>query len=341
MNRRPASVASRAARIWAPGATECLPQRRVGLHRLLQLPQALDGVPVAVLGRVLQPAEELLVDAAPDALDGLAELDRRRQLGEVQHPVDLPVPVVDVHGVLEQHRELHAAHLVGAVELALEVLEVAQHLRHQPVPPPVGEPLPVDRQHAVEVRADRGRVLRVLGDTRHVPRAVLAGAHPQVRVGRDGRGVEVAVDVLGQPVDGERRPEPAEHVVAGQPPATDVEVHRAERVRAVQVVVDPEEVLLLVGLPGHRELVLTQVLSQDRVVAAHHRFLPTAEPARPAHCARPPEHVGRPRSEQPSIIDEKLRAACGTVKKRRATPPPDGSPAPAPGCPATGTAGAS
>ena len=50
-------------------------------------------------------------------------------------------------------------------------------------------------------------------------------------IGRDGRRVDVAVDVLGQPVDRERRPEPAEHVVAAQPPAADVEEHRADRVR--------------------------------------------------------------------------------------------------------------
>ena len=67
--------------------------------------------------------------------------------------MDLPVAVVDVDRVLEERRELGERHAVGLVEARLEVLEVALHLRHQPVAPPVGEVLAVDRQDGVEVLA--------------------------------------------------------------------------------------------------------------------------------------------------------------------------------------------
>jgi hypothetical protein len=74
---------------------------------------------------------------------------------------------------------------------------------------------------------------------------------------------------FGQPVDGERRPEPTEHVVAAEPPAADVEEHRADRVRDVQVVVDPEEVLLDLGIPGHRERFVTEELAEDLLCRCH------------------------------------------------------------------------
>ena len=139
---------------------------------------------------------------------------------------------------------------VGGVEALFQEREVALHLRAQAVPPPVGEVAAVNRQHDVEIRAHRRREGRVARHPGAVAGAVLGPLDAQVRIGRDGRRVDVAVDVLGQPVDGERRPETAEHVVAAEPPAADVEEHRADRVRDVQVVVDPEEVLLDLGIPG-------------------------------------------------------------------------------------------
>ena len=142
------------------------------------------------------------------------------------------------------------------------------------VPPPVGEVPPVDRQDRVQVRAHRRSEGRVARDAGPVPGAVLGRIDAQVRVGRDGGRVDVAVDVLGQPVDRERRPEPAEHVIAAQPPAADVEEHRADRVRAVQVVVDPEEVLLDLGVPRDRERRVPEELAEDLLVCCHGLDLP-------------------------------------------------------------------
>ena len=159
------------------------------------------------------------------------------------------MPIVDVDRVLEEGRGLGQRHVAGGVEALLEVREVALHLGHEPVAPPVGEMLPVDRQDRVEIGAHLLGVHRITRDACLVARAVLGPLDVQVRIGRDGGRVHVAVDVLGQPIDRERRPEPAEHVVAAEPPAADVEEHRADRMRDVEVVVDPEEVLLDLRIP--------------------------------------------------------------------------------------------
>ena len=177
--------------------------------------------------------------------------------------------IVDVDRVLEQARRVGQVHLVGGVEARLEVGEVALHLGPQPVAPPVGEVAAVDGQDRVEVGAHRGGEGRVARDAGAVPGAVLGRVDAQVGVGRDGGRVDVAVDVLGQPVDRERGAEAAEHVVAAQPPAADVEEHRADRVRAVQVVVDPEEVLLDLGIPRHREGLVAEELAEDLLGRRH------------------------------------------------------------------------
>ena len=72
--------------------------------------------------------------------------------------MDLPVAIVDVDRVLEQHRHLGERHPVGGVEALLEEREVALHLGHEPVVPPVGEMLAIDRQDGVEVGAHVRRV---------------------------------------------------------------------------------------------------------------------------------------------------------------------------------------
>jgi len=58
-------------------------------------------------------------------------------------------------------------------------------------------------------------------------------------------------------------------VVAGEPPATDVEEHRTDRVGDVEVVVDPEKVLLDLGIPRHRERVVTEELAEDLLSRCH------------------------------------------------------------------------
>ena len=103
-------------------------QDGIGLGLLLHLPEGLDRVPVAVLGRVLEPAQELLVDLAVRLLHDRPQVERRGELGEVEHPVDLPVPVMDVDRILEQAGELRQVHLGRLVELVLQVLEVVLHL---------------------------------------------------------------------------------------------------------------------------------------------------------------------------------------------------------------------
>ena len=245
---------------------------------VLHPPQGLDRVPVAVRGRVLETAQQRLVDGAARPLHHRPQVERRGQLREVQHPVDLPVPIVDVDRVLEHAGDLGQRHAISGVELVLEVREVALHLGHQAVAPPVREVEAVDGQHRVEVGAHRTGERGVARDPGPVARAVLRAVDPQVGVGRDRRRVDVAVDVLGQPVDGERRAEPPEHVVAAQPPAADVEEHRAHGVGDVEVVVDPEQVPLGVRGPVHRERVVAEELAQDLLRRAHWLGPPTPAP---------------------------------------------------------------
>ncbi len=268
-----------------PPAAIARPQRRgddrgvVGRERGTQLgvvadlvlhpPEGLDRVPVPVGRRVLESSEQRLVDRAAGLLHDRPQVEGRRQLGEVEHPVDLPVSVVDVDGVLEQARRVGQVHRVGSVEPRLEEREVALHLGAQAVAPPVREVPPVDRQDGVEIGAHRGRERGVAWHTRPIAGAVLGRVDAELGIGRDGGRVDVAVDVLRQPVDRERGAEPAEHVVAAQPPAADIEEHRADRVRAMEVVVDPEEVLLDLGIPGDGERRIAEELAEDLLCRRH------------------------------------------------------------------------
>ena len=229
----------------SPAVSAAKAARKLGVvaDLVLHLPQGLDRVPVAVRGRVLEPAQELLVDLAVRLLHDRPQVQGRRQLGEVEHPVDLPVPVVDVDRVLEQAGQLGQAQLVRLVEPRLEEGEVALHLGAQAAR--ATSRRSARRRPAGPRRGTCPIVVGVVGVARHARRRS-GRCTPSRRSRRSasagiGRRVDVAVDVLGEPVDRERRAEPAEHVVAAQPPAADVEEHRAERVRAVQVVVDPEE----------------------------------------------------------------------------------------------------
>src|SRR5690606_21327847 len=87
--------------------------------------------------------------------------------------------------------------------------------------------------------------------------------------GRDGCRVQVAVDVLGDPIDCERGAEPPEHVVAGEPPPTDVEVHGRQGLGAMEIVEEPEELLLLLRLPLYRESLVSQELLDHTAVVGH------------------------------------------------------------------------
>ena len=241
-------------------------QLALALDLLLDLPQVLDRVPVAVLEARLQAAHQPRVLAPAHLRDHRVEVRGGGELGEVEHPVDLPVAVVDVDRVLEVDR--HLAHRRRVVVDAVQVLEVALDLGPQPLPPPGQEVARVLGQHPAEVGADRRRVVRVARHARDVAGLVLGRLRMQLGLTRNRRGVDVAVDLLGDPVARERRAEPPEHVVAGQPPAADVEEHRRHRVRDVEVVVDPEE-LLLALLPLDRELVRPMKSPQDLLGHGH------------------------------------------------------------------------
>ena len=150
------------------------------------------------------------------------ERDRRLELREVEHPVQPPVALLDVDGLFEQDHQLGQRRRLHRKRV--EVFEVAENFRQVAPLPPVEELVGVDRHHHVVVRPQLGFFL---GRPRH------DGAH------------QVAVDGLRDPVLAERHAEAAIHVAARQPPAADVEPHRRNRLRTVQVV-EPEVELLLV-----------------------------------------------------------------------------------------------
>ncbi len=234
----------------------------VGGDLVLHPPEVLDRVPVAILDGRLQPAHQRRIGLAAHLLDRGVQRGRGGELGEVEHPVDLPGAVVDVDRVLEQDREVEQRGGPG-VEL-VEPREIALELGAQPVAPPVEEVLGVGGEHPAQVGADLAGVLGIAGHSRDVARLVLGRLGADARVGGHRGGVDVAVDVLGDPVRRERRAEAAEHVVARQPPAADVEEERRHRVGAVEVVEDPEE-LLLALLPFDREVVRSEEGAQRPV----------------------------------------------------------------------------
>ena len=115
------------------------------LHR----PQQFERIPVPVGRRVLQAPEQRLIDVAAHLFGDGREIERRRQLGEVEHPVDLPMAIVDVDRILKDRGPLHERDLVPDIDLRLEVLQVAVHLGNKALPPPVGEVEPVRGKHGI------------------------------------------------------------------------------------------------------------------------------------------------------------------------------------------------
>src|SRR5258708_10638649 len=204
-----------------------------------------------------------------DLLHGRPEPLGGGKLGEVQHPVDLPWPIMNAEAVFKQDSQFGAAQFLAPLEHGLQVAEVLQHPRAQPIPPPVGEMLAVNGQYGVELRTYLLCVLGIPSHARPVAVAVLGARNDQTRVRGDGGGIEVPVNVLRQPVDGKRGAEAAEHVVAGEPPTADIKEHRAQRMGAVQVVIYPEQPLLVFGLPGDGEVVAAQELVENRLARVH------------------------------------------------------------------------
>ncbi len=184
--------------------------------------------------------------------------------------MDLPVTIDDVDSVLEDHGPLHERDVLVVVDLLFEIGQVAGHLGNEPLAPPGREVRPVRREHGTEVGTDLGGVLRiVLWDTREVDVAEFRRRNGHVRVARNGCRVEVAVDDLLDPVGRERRAEPAEHVIAGVHPVGDVVIHRRHGAWAVQVVIDPEQLLLLLRFPFNGEVLVSEELRYNLAVICH------------------------------------------------------------------------
>src|SRR5258708_11898477 len=240
-----------------------------------------------------------------DLLHGRPEPLGGGKLGEVQHPVDLPWPIMNAEAVFKQDSQFGAAQFLAPLEHGRKVREVWRHRGAKTIPPPVGEMLAVNGQYGVEVRT---YLLCVLGIRRHarpVAVAVLGARNDQIRVRGDGGGIEVPVNVLRQPVDGKGGAEAAEHVVAGEPPAADIEEHRAQRLRAMQVVVYPEQALLVFRRPGDGEVVTAQELVENLLARVHLDASVSFDSTHDGSRSESAEASGHPRRS-----DRRRRAAC-------------------------------
>ena len=192
------------------------------------------------------------------------------------------MPIEYVDRVFENDRPLHERDVLPVIDLLFEVSQVLAHLGDEPVVPPIREIRPIHREHGAEVRTDLRRILRViLRHSRVVDVSELGGRDRHVRITRHGCRVQIAVDDLGDPVRGERSAEATEHVVAGHRPDRDVHVHRRHRPGAVQVVVDPEEILFLLAFPFDGEALVTQELGNNLAGIRHTANLLPVQRVRP------------------------------------------------------------
>ena len=157
-------------------AREGVRQDRARLDDLFHAPQRLDGVPVAVRDARLEASGQVGGQVGAQLGDGGVQLHRGAELREVDHPVDLPVTVMDVHRVLEQDGEAHEALALHVVPV--EPGEVAFDLRTQPVVPPAHEVAPVMGQDRIEIGRDEAGVVIGERDAGRVSRSKLLGIRP-------------------------------------------------------------------------------------------------------------------------------------------------------------------
>ena len=128
--------------------------------------------------------------------------------------------------------------------VGVETNEIALDFRNQPLSPPIQEVVGVIRQRPPEIGADLPRIRRINRRAAHIVRPVFGSHSAHVRLCWNCGSINISVDDLDEPVGSKRSPEPAEHIVATQPPAANVCVHRRDGIRDVQVIVDPEQFLL-------------------------------------------------------------------------------------------------
>ena len=146
----------------------------------------------------------------------------------------LPAAIVDVDRV--SSRQASPARLIPPVVEPPSRKAKFRSISGRNRLPPVREPSPRPAGPYRDTRpSGRTSVARHAGA---VP-AVLGSGRCATRVRRDGCRADIAADALRQPVDGEWRPEPPEHMVAAQPP-TPMSKNIGLTGVAVEVVVDPE-----------------------------------------------------------------------------------------------------
>src|SRR5579875_1686088 len=80
-------------------ALESPAQFAIVLDLLFNAPQIFNGVPVAIFDRALQATHQGRINLAFDFLNESVEIEGRRELREIEHPVNFPMPVVDVNGI--------------------------------------------------------------------------------------------------------------------------------------------------------------------------------------------------------------------------------------------------
>ena len=180
---------------------------------LFQLPQIAHGVPVSVFVRDENPSDQPLV-RLPDNPDKEALKGQRAlKLREIQHPVKTEVSLLNVDRVLEEDHQLRERRRVHGERV--QILEVPLDLGQISPLPPAEELVGVHRHHHVVVRSELGLFFGIA---------------------RDDGAMNVAFDVLRDPLLSEGNAEAAIHVVAGEPPATDVEPHGRNGLGTVKIV---------------------------------------------------------------------------------------------------------
>src|SRR6266566_2047521 len=148
------------------GALESLDKFRITLNLFFDSPQSLNRVPVAVHGGVLQASHEVGVYLAFDLLHHGIQIERGGELGEVDHPVDFPVAIVDVNGIFEQNSQFNKTCMISVVRI--EIGEVALYLWTQSLSPPIQKICSVMRQDCSHVGTDFLRIGWIAGNTGNI-----------------------------------------------------------------------------------------------------------------------------------------------------------------------------
>src|SRR2546425_13074496 len=151
----------------------------------------------------------------------------------------------------------------------IQVGKVAVHFRTQSLSPPIQEMPGVVRQHRAHVATHLLRVEWIARHTWHIAGLVLGCFGVDGSVCGDSSSIDIAIDLLRDPIGCEGRPEAAEHMVAGKPPATNIKKHRRNGIGAMQIVVNPEQIAFAL-LPFYGEIIIAIERAQDSSVMRNH-----------------------------------------------------------------------